>query len=657
MYFNGLLEEVFDRELERFEVDEKLGRRLERAEKQLVAFQNRFPLRRLKSLSQCEFRSKDRSTDDFCHWITDGTRDVAQGCSWDKIRLLGFRSGRGFDSYGAGSNGRRIPGKWEDADFECQVVRPLVNILRIHNGVDVSRLCRNGTFRREFDCAAAIFGRPLLLKLFLLYHPDVFINITRIEWLERTSVAFGFQQGGWSALETNWFIRQFYERKFKNVRQLPPLAFVEVLDRCLGFTTRGEEDFRAYLADVRGYSAVAVAAHCRMLREMTRYAVRRRISPRALQKVDDFEMLRTIGQSMWNDPEWRRRCEYDEKSYAHTFELILEFCRFRFHAVSRTVPVERRERTIRKPQRIKDEDQTAAILARIKKSETAEELVCALCDLAKTHPSYSHYTTMSSLLAIISSLDGRAALRLTRGDDPGMNDQLECLSCGEESLWRRTFIISFSSTAHENVAMWGLYCKPANEAVRLTFPGQKMIDWVENVRSGVCCIKAEVENCSGDRNPRMIDVPVAHADVFLGDVLYDADVLAQGAGKDRYRIGKTSLSRGDFRYLKNDLFHREDAMTGFVKSIDWFYEEEVRIVVRLKDTLRVKGVIDHSQDLIKIKHVYLQLPEDFLPSVEYRLGPCVPEKLKDMFEKKIIDETHVNRVLISAYHGKLKLKA
>lgn len=655
MNFNGMLEEAFDRELAEFKIDEKLGLRLERAERQAAAFLSRFPLRRLTALSQREFVREDGSADDFCHWITDETRDVAQTCSWDKIRFFGYGSRRKFEGPWAGNNGRKIPLMRSDEEFKDRVVRPLVRILDINGRADVPRICRDGAFRWEFDRAAAIFGRPLLLKLFLLYHPDAFINITRIEWLERTAVAFGFQQGGWSALETNWFVRRFYEGKSKKVRQLPPLAFVEVLDRCLGFSTRGEEDFRSYLADTRGYSAAAVAAHCRMLREMTRYAVGRRISPRALQRVDDPEMLRMIGKSMWDDAEWRRHCEYDAKGYAHTLELLLEFCRFRFHAVPKTTPVERREKTTHKP-KIKDLDQTAAMLARLKKSATVGELAVALCDLAKTHPSYSHYTTLSSLLSIVNSLDGHAALRLTRGDDPGMNDQLESLSCGEESIWRRTFIISFSSTAHENVAMWGLYCKPANEAVRLTFPRQMTVDWINDVREGRCCIKAEVERCPGDKHPQLADIPVGCADVFLGDVLYDADVLAQGVGKDRYRIGKTNLSRGDFKCLKNDLFHREDEMTGFVKSIDWFYEEEVRIIVRLKDTLRVGGLIESAQDLLKIKHLYLQLPDGFLSSIEYRLGPCIPEKLREMFEKKIIAETKVNQVLTSAYYGKLKLR-
>lgn len=655
MNCDSMLEKALDRELVTFEIDAKLARRLEQSNEQAAAFRDRFPIRHLMSLSQNEFRSPDGSSDDFCHWITDKTRDVAQTCSWDKIRLLGFGSGRGFDRSGGGSNGRRIPIRWDDIDFEDLVVRPLTRILEFNKMTDIPGLCRTDAFRRDFERAAAVFGRPLLLKIFLLYHPAAFINITRIEWLERTAVAFELRRGG-DALETNWFVRRFYERKTKNGRSIPPLAFVEVLDKCLGFTARGEEEFRSYLLDVKGYPAVIVASYCRMLREMSRYAVGRRMSSCALQKVDSSDVLRKIGTAMWNDGEWLLRCRYDEKRYSHTFELLLEFLRFRSRTVSR-VASRKHQKKVLCESRSEPADQSADVKARIKKVETTASLVATLCDIAKTHPSYSHYTTLSSLLAIVKSVEGRPALRLTRGDDPGMNDQLECRSCGEESLWRRTFIISFSSTAHENVAMWGLYCKPANEAVRLTFPGQSTVDWINDLRGGRFRIVAEVEDCLADKNTKMADVPVTHVDIFLGDVLYDADVLAQGMGKGRYQIGKTPLSKNDFKSMKNEMFHREDEMTGFVKSNDWFYEEEVRIVVRLKNTLRIKGIIDREQDMLKIRHLYLMMPDDFLSSVEYRLGPCVPERFREMFENKIINETHVNQVMISAYYGKLKLRA
>jgi len=218
------------------------------------------------------------------------------------------------------------------------------------------------------------------------------------------------------------------------------------------------------------------------------------------------------------------------------------------------------------------------------------------------------------------------------------------------------FIISFTSTAHENAAMWGLYSKPSNEGIRISCPRKCMVDLVEKIRNRKLRVKAEIESCSDDRKPRLVDVPGEFVEILLGDVLYGGDVLA-GGGKRQYRIGDACLQKSDFKHLKEMSFHQAAEMTGFVKSIDWFYEEEVRIVVRLKESLRIKGEIRTSQDLLKIKHLYLSLPDDFLSSLDYTLGPCVPEKLQGMFADKIKGEAKIDEILISRYSGKLKFRS
>jgi len=427
------MEDAFDRELQSFDVDAELAKRVQRSEEQAEEFRNRFPLVRLKYLSQHEFCSEDGNKDDFCHWITEHTRDVAQYCAWDKIRFFGFSSQRGF-GWENRIRGRRIPNRWDDSYIENYIVLPLVRILEAPFHESFHTVCLKEWFRHDFDVATRAFGRPLLLKIFLLYHPDTFINITRLEWLKRIALSFSLPQGE-SVLETNHHIFDFYKLKSKRVRLLPPVVFVEVLDRFLWLTSQGDEEFRSYLLDVKGYPPNAVAEICRLLRETSKHAVSRRISLRPLPKVTDPGVLEFVRDNLSRDDEWLAHCREKGKSsrYWRALQLLIEF-----RQSNRVVKRGAHECPSRNV-KLEEPVQAKSVLSRLKRAETVSDLVGELCELGQMHDGYHHYTTLSSFLAIA----GSSSLRLTRGDDPVVNDQWECLSCGNPSLWHRTFIRGF----------------------------------------------------------------------------------------------------------------------------------------------------------------------------------------------------------------------
>src|SRR5699024_8711748 len=87
------------------------------------------------------------------------------------------------------------------------------------------------------------------------------------------------------------------------------------------------------------------------------------------------------------------------------------------------------------------------------------------------HRQYSHYTTLSVLRQIVTGRQWRFGSPLL------MNDQDE-LSRIPSVQQRTLFFSCFTFMNSENMAMWGLYGIPDDEAVRICFPGKAMRQWV-----------------------------------------------------------------------------------------------------------------------------------------------------------------------------------
>jgi len=303
---NGLDEDLYQA-IGRFSVDDRLRARIKRAEDQSERFRQHFPVTSLCDMSQDKFRSLDGSPNDFCHWITDGTKDVAQACSRDRIRLLGFSS----DSdrrQGDAKHSQPIPPRFQEDEFQEKVVCPIGNFVRIHTQHSDMESCQWG-HSDSFEAVCRILGKSLALKLLVLYCPEQFINITRIEWLERVVRAFRLRTGYSEAL-TNRYVYDFY-REIQPHRSEPmePLAFVEFLDQYLGLGKWYDKEYVSYLIEERGFPKSVVSDCSRLLRELSRYAIGHRLSSRSLMRIDDIEKLEELRGKLQSSEKWNHAYE------------------------------------------------------------------------------------------------------------------------------------------------------------------------------------------------------------------------------------------------------------------------------------------------------------------------------------------------------------
>ena len=167
----GYLIDDFDRELHDFIIDPKMEREQEKATRQSEAFRRRFPLKELQKMPLEEFRDPRGRKDDFCHWITDGTSAVTNRLAWAKVKL-GISGSRNYYGY---QRNLRMAADWHERGRDSWL--SLANFLR-HYGL-------GSDGRAEHD-----FGQPLLLKLLYLYHPEDFINIANVGWIDNARASF-----------------------------------------------------------------------------------------------------------------------------------------------------------------------------------------------------------------------------------------------------------------------------------------------------------------------------------------------------------------------------------------------------------------------------------------------------------------------------------
>lgn len=121
-----------------------------------------------------------------------------------------------------------------------------------------------------------------------------------------------------------------------------------------------------------------------------------------------------------------------------------------------------------------------------KEVRSIDELIGYLEIKGGNHRNCYHYTNKNGLNGILRS----RKLHISRGDQ--MNDKQE-LTKGDEQTWEKVYLASFNYGDEENMAMWGLYGVPHEDAIRITIPGTKIKEWisstdkvyqVESLRSG-----------------------------------------------------------------------------------------------------------------------------------------------------------------------------
>lgn len=109
--------------------------------------------------------------------------------------------------------------------------------------------------------------------------------------------------------------------------------------------------------------------------------------------------------------------------------------------------------------------------------QNVEDLIQYLQQKGQNHKYYYHYTTWDSFEKIYQN----KSFLLTRGNSLNINDQHEALMKGSYYIWNKTYIGSFSHGGSENMAMWGLYGQPPQDAIRIAIPKAAMLEWVKAI--------------------------------------------------------------------------------------------------------------------------------------------------------------------------------
>ncbi len=231
---------------------------------------------------------------------------------------------------------------------------------------------------------------------------------------------------------------------------------------------------------------------------------------------------------------------------------------------------------------------------------------------AINHNHFHHYTNMNSLELILKN----RTIKLTRGNSKSLNDWHEAEVKGDPLYWNKTYIGCFSFDDNkdsdtnnydsENMAMWGLYGIPSEEAVRFSLSAEwmkKLIDFCKNN-------KEQNENIvyldGKKRNPiKSDDIEL----ISFADVFY-----VRGTNNDKVSPKQFHNSvKINFKFDDCDLHSMLKTwnFTGFVKNYAWHYEKESRIIVRLKDP-------------IDQENIFLLIPKNVIKKFNIVLSPNYP---------------------------------
>ena len=236
-----------------------------------------------------------------------------------------------------------------------------------------------------------------------------------------------------------------------------------------------------------------------------------------------------------------------------------------------------------------------------------KSLISFLEEKGLNHNYYHHYTSWDSFKKIYSN----KSFLLTRGNSLSINDHHEALTKGSWEIWNKTYIGSFAFGSSENMAMWGLYGLPWNDAVRISIPKAQMIKWIKSLKT-VNIWDGEIKGTITPQKISLTDI------AYIGGIKGSCDL-------------KITHSDKSFSTSKLPELHKLDEkpeITGYIKNYAWHYENEVR--------LRVELFRDIGYD-----KVLLELPQDTLNAIRLTTGPYFAWK-DDQLYTELCSQGRVN---------------
>lgn len=224
---------------------------------------------------------------------------------------------------------------------------------------------------------------------------------------------------------------------------------------------------------------------------------------------------------------------------------------------------------------------------------TSDEFAEFLTLSAKGHKSFYKYTSISHLPGMLKS----KRLYLSRLSE--MNDLDEFLYTKDAN---RIYLASFSFGEIENMGMWRMYGGDVNESIRLEFDGDAVKRFLVEKGKVYQVIEKDGKPTS-DEGPE------------IGE-----EEIEQWSFRDvAYKYGKAVLWNGKAcgpgRCKEFENPFNIPALAGFVKRNGWSYENETRLVVKLK----------HAH------HEWKRIAVDFndaIESVKVLIGPASSKRTR-----------------------------
>ena len=643
----------FGAELRDFIVNPELKGNCVRAMHQVEEFQARFPLDGLGNLmpEDC-ISSRDNRADDFYNWVVRKTGNVVSNQVWTahKLGTIGEHP-RIYDTRPFGKH--PFTKRPDQKKFHYAITNILYPFLESRG-------------YEKVDIAEREFGKPLLLKLLYLYCPAEYVALDRVGAIDGIIDKFSLDYDK-SVYARNRTIRTFFNEQQKQYRTDEVLvgpAIWAFLGDYLGFSNEGRELGR-YLKEEQGLSDEIVERYLRYSRSLSRLLSGYGIIKGSLFKFFDSDINGGLERLI---EDLTRKVTLSAER-VHLFTKVIEV--YSSYLKKKTCPVAKYIKRIvtssistidgGEHSRLGMRDRGSQIKAKSRKSKGPSwndrfrgarnpgDVVELLESSAEERKYFRHYTTLSAFLCITET-PGDWMFRLTRGDNPNMNDQLEWRRLGDVNTWRRTFICSFSGVEDESAAMWGLYGKPSNEALR--FSRDAMLEWINVLRRGHCKGPVvqffdETDNAGAKQQLDWNDV-----DVYFADVLYGGSVSVGEESGDSYTFRNRSLKKNLFSDF-DPKFEKAPEITGFIKSQDWAYEDETRIIIRVREDVAL--TLDKQPK--DIQCVFIPIPKDVMTKVEYKRGPCVPDKLRSVLGDKIVQIIGPEALISdSKYKDNLKFK-
>ena len=258
-------------------------------------------------------------------------------------------------------------------------------------------------------------------------------------------------------------------------------------------------------------------------------------------------------------------------------------------------------------------------MSKITDIKSIDSMIAFLKEKGSNHEYYYHYTTWDSLSKILQF----KTFLLTRGNSLSINDQHEAHMKGSWEEWNKTYIGSFAFGSSENMAMWGLYGLPWQDAVRLSIPKEKMLHWVSSIK----------------RITLFDDGPVSEYNGGLAITLNDIVYVGGKRGSNNLQLThyRKSITVSDTYPLYG--IDTDPKMTGYIKNYAWQYENEVRIRIRLS----------HDTGFERIS---VAVPDNVIDSMVITTGPYFRWKNDNLY-CKLSDE---DRIIESGFKNLVNYK-